>query len=111
MDQSFGKWLSRARKGAGKTQEQLADHLGKHQTFISNIERGLPHNLSRADVIEIAGYLAADEDAAMIAAGYYPTRNDGEDYDLSELLEMFRRANKTDQEMMMRLARKILTPA
>lgn len=111
METNFGKWLARARKGAGKTQEELALHLGKHQTFISNIERGLPHNLSRLDVTAIAAYLAVDEDAALLAAGYYPSRNEGEESELSELLEMFKRATKADQEIMLRVAKKILTPA
>jgi transcriptional regulator with XRE-family HTH domain len=61
--------LTAARKQAGLTQQQLADHLGKPQSFVSKLERGE----RRLDVLEFlaicevlmvdpATFLTTDED-------------------------------------------------
>jgi transcriptional regulator with XRE-family HTH domain len=47
--------LRTAREEAGVTQEQLADALGEHQTFISKVERGV----RRLDVVELRRWLQA----------------------------------------------------
>ncbi|GAB4287626.1 MAG: hypothetical protein Fur0025_21220 [Oscillatoriaceae cyanobacterium] len=50
--QEYGIFLSHlrsARKGAGLTQEQVADRLGQTQSFVSKCERGE----RRIDVVEL----------------------------------------------------------
>lgn len=49
--------LIKARKGAGVTQAELADRLGKPQPWVSNIERGI----RRVDVIEFIAICRAIE--------------------------------------------------
>ncbi len=44
-----GQALARARRGAGYTQQQLADKLAKPQSFVSAYERGQ----RRIDVLEL----------------------------------------------------------
>jgi len=53
--QHFLSELKEARVRADVTQEQLAESLGEHQTFVSKVERGV----RRIDVVELRLWLAA----------------------------------------------------
>lgn len=50
---AIGAALRRLRKGAGMSQEELADRAAVHRTFVSQIERGL-----RNPTLEVIGRLA-----------------------------------------------------
>lgn len=52
--------LVEARKGAGVTQVELADRLGKPQSFVSKFERG-ERRLDLVEVLVIARAIGADE--------------------------------------------------
>ncbi len=51
----FLSHLRAARKGAGLTQEQVADRLGQTQSFVSKCERGE----RRIDVVELRAFCQA----------------------------------------------------
>jgi transcriptional regulator with XRE-family HTH domain len=53
------EWLVAARSSRGLTQEQLADELGRPQSFVSKYERG-ERRLDFVEVLEIADALHAD---------------------------------------------------
>lgn len=51
----FLRQLRTARKAAGLTQEQVADHLGQTQSFVSKCERGE----RRIDIVELRAFCQA----------------------------------------------------
>jgi transcriptional regulator with XRE-family HTH domain len=57
--QRLRDWLVDARHGSGLTQAQLADTLGRPQSFVSKYERG-ERRLDFVEVLEIADVLGAD---------------------------------------------------
>lgn len=58
--------LRTARQAAGLSQDQLATRLGKHQTFVSKIEKGQRY----LDVLEFVRWASAVKlDAAVLIAG------------------------------------------
>jgi transcriptional regulator with XRE-family HTH domain len=89
-EDKFGSWLKQERREAGLSQEQLAREIGKKQSWVSDIERGLPHNLTRKEVRHIAEVLKTSEEAALSAAGYYPTAS-GSDPQTELLLSLWPR--------------------
>jgi transcriptional regulator with XRE-family HTH domain len=54
LQRIFGRNLRAYRKGRGLSQEQLADLLGVHRTYMGGIERG-ERNLTLKSVERIAG--------------------------------------------------------
>jgi hypothetical protein len=52
-------WLVAARRGQGLTQAELAQRLGRHQSFVSKYERG-ERRLDFVEVVEIAEALHVD---------------------------------------------------
>lgn len=57
--QRLRDWLIAARHASGLTQVQLADALGRPQSFVSKYERG-ERRLDFVEVVEIADVLQAD---------------------------------------------------
>lgn len=53
------EWLVAARRAQGLTQLEVAQRLGKPQSFVSKYERG-ERRLDVVEVVEIAAALAAD---------------------------------------------------
>lgn len=51
--------IAKARKEAGLTQQQLADHLRRHQSFVAKIENG-ERRLDVVEFLEIARILGTD---------------------------------------------------
>ena len=68
-DSAYRKFLSElrtARLAAGLSQEELADRLGKHQTFVSKVEKGQRY----LDVLEFVRWSAAIQaDPASLMTG------------------------------------------
>lgn len=68
------EWLVDARQRQGLTQAQVAQRLGKPQSFVSKYERG-ERRLDLVEVVEISAVLSADpcelmgELAQMLGAG------------------------------------------
>jgi len=56
---SFLDWLIEARKSADFTQQQVADKLGRPQSFVAKYENG-ERRLDVVEVVEIARILGAD---------------------------------------------------
>ncbi len=52
-------WLIEARKDADLTQQQVADKLGRPQSFVAKYEGG-ERRLDMVEFLEIAGILGAD---------------------------------------------------
>ena len=52
-------WLIKARNDAGLTQQQVADKLGRPQSFVAKYEGG-ERRLDVVEFVEIAGVLGAD---------------------------------------------------
>lgn len=71
MRGTFGEWLKAARKAAGKTQTDAGEAIGKLQGVMSDIERGMNHNLTRTEVKALAEWLGASVDEALVAAGFF----------------------------------------
>ena len=59
MQQNFGLNLRRLREGRGVNQEDFAETLGVHRTYLGSVERG-ERNLSLRRVEEFAAMLGAD---------------------------------------------------
>jgi transcriptional regulator with XRE-family HTH domain len=57
--QTFGARVRDRRKELGKSQEQLADDIGLHWTFVGQVERG-QRNLSLVNILKIAEGLGID---------------------------------------------------
>ena len=55
----FLDWLIQARKDAGLTQQQVADKLGRPQSFVAKYEGG-ERRLDVVEFLEIANLLDAD---------------------------------------------------
>jgi transcriptional regulator with XRE-family HTH domain len=55
----FTELMVQARKDAGLTQQQLADRLGKPQSFVAKYETG-ERRLDLVEFLEITGALAGD---------------------------------------------------
>ena len=55
----FLDWLIRARKDAGLTQQQVADKLGRPQSFVAKYEGG-ERRLDVVEFVEIANLLEVD---------------------------------------------------
>jgi len=60
------QWLIRAREAAGLTQQQLADRLGKPQSYVSKIESG-ERRIDPVELVRHAQALGADPNAAITA--------------------------------------------
>lgn len=56
LQRTFGRNLRAYRKGRGLSQEEFADELGVHRTYMGGIERG-ERNLTLKSVERIAGQL------------------------------------------------------
>lgn len=59
LQQTFGENLRRYRQARGINQEDFADLLGVHRTYVGSVERG-ERNLSLRRVEELAARLDAD---------------------------------------------------
>jgi transcriptional regulator with XRE-family HTH domain len=59
LQRSLGQNLRRYRQARGINQEDFADLLGLHRTYMGSIERG-ERNLSLAKVEQLAGRLEVD---------------------------------------------------
>jgi len=57
-------WLVTARKDAGFTQQQVADQLGKPQSFVAKYEGG-ERRLDIVELVEIAKVLGVDPGGAI----------------------------------------------
>ena len=57
-------WLIEARKGAGLTQQQVADKLGRPQSFVAKYEGG-ERRLDVVELVEIAQVLGENPHDAM----------------------------------------------
>jgi transcriptional regulator with XRE-family HTH domain len=61
LQQRVGRVVRRIRRGRGLSQEQLADVLGVHLTFLGGVERG-ERNLTLRSVERLAAGLGIDPD-------------------------------------------------
>jgi transcriptional regulator with XRE-family HTH domain len=61
LQQRVGRVVRRIRRGRGLSQEQLADVLGVHRTFLGGVERG-ERNLKLRSVERLAAGLGIDPD-------------------------------------------------
>jgi transcriptional regulator with XRE-family HTH domain len=61
LQQRVGRVVRRIRRGRGLSQEQLADVLGVHRTFLGGVERG-ERNLTLRSVERLAAGLGIDPD-------------------------------------------------
>lgn len=74
--QEFIAFIASARKEAGITQVELADRLGKPQSFVSKVERGE----RRLDVVEFCQVAEAlDLDPAKLLQDFFKARLGRED--------------------------------
>lgn len=55
----MAEWLKATRKGAGKTQRQAGDHLGKDSQTISNWETAT-HPITADDLLRLAAFYGRD---------------------------------------------------
>ena len=65
VDDRFGKKIQEYREKAGKSQEELAEHVGISVTSISNIERGANYP-SFENFIKILNFIDAYPNAVLI---------------------------------------------
>jgi transcriptional regulator with XRE-family HTH domain len=56
---TFGERVRTHRQALGKSQEQLADDIGLHWTFVGQVERG-KRNISLHNILKIAEGLGVD---------------------------------------------------
>ena len=64
--QAFLDWLVAARQAAGLTQQQVADRLGRPQSFVAKYEGG-ERRLDVVELVEIAQILGANPRDALKA--------------------------------------------
>lgn len=65
--ETFGSALRQAREAAGKTQDELATHLGYSTSYISDVERGYRAPWADPQVRKVAAFLGVDA-APLLAA-------------------------------------------
>lgn len=65
---AFGRAVRELRKERGVSQEELADEIGLHRTYIGSIERG-ERNVGLNNVIRIASALDVRASGLMARAG------------------------------------------
>jgi transcriptional regulator with XRE-family HTH domain len=63
---SFGEYFKKLRLSKDKTQEEIANYIGKHKMLISGIEHGKNNPPKEEDLKKIAFELNLDEEERMI---------------------------------------------
>lgn len=77
--QKFGLWLREKRQTARLTQTEVAKLAGISPSYVSTLERGEPHSVSkipvkpeRETVLAIAKAIGGNPNEALVLAGYMP---------------------------------------
>lgn len=78
---TFGGWLRQVRRDSGRTQQEVGEAIGKDQSKISDLERGMSPSLTASEVRALADFLRVPVDVPMRLSGHWMLT------DTSELLE------------------------
>lgn len=79
--ENFGQWLRRHRTDLGLTLREVAERTGLSFSYISALERQQPHSITGKDitptrekVVLLARAVQGNQDEALTAAGYAPSK-------------------------------------
>lgn len=70
MNPDFGREIRRLRRRLGLTQTELAERIGAHQSFVSNLERGNVKNPRVSTLVRLAHALNANVEISFSPVGH-----------------------------------------